>query len=137
MNHEYLFSAFFTGLKTGQMDFSPISEELRIAIAHSWNSMSEEGLTFVIEPVETELSQPKPNILRLTGSFLYGFKKDGIFHTVPGDLSTEQKRTANETGYFEAHLDDTGSVIGIYESLAGNWFGKKPKKTGLFHRLFG
>lgn len=49
---------------------------------------------------------------------------------MPGDLSTKQERVANENGTFTFYLNQTNTVIGIYESLAGNTFGTKPKKKG-------
>ena len=132
-----IFNAFFSGLKTGNISHPLFSSELRASIEKTYRSMQQDGLTFIIEPGRVTISEPSPSKVRMTGTFAYGFEKDGRFHVVPGQLNSEQAREPSEDGYFEAHLDESGAVVGIYESLAGNWFGSKPTSKGFFRRLFG
>lgn len=125
-------SAYFSGKSNDLIDFSP---ELVKALSKTRSSFEKQGEFMDIEGVSVQEKTEEMGswrIHRYSGRFIYGFQKGGIFHVIPGDLSSEQPRQANETGEFVFYLNkESGKIEAIYESLAGNTWGQKPKlKSG-------
>lgn len=96
-------------------------------------SLKQEGVFLDIEGVNIqEKKRSKNNLTTITyqGDFIYGFQKDGVFHKLPGDLSTQTERKINEHGKIRFTLNkNTGKIETIHESFAGNSWGSIKKKT--------
>ncbi len=117
--------------------FSP---EVQDALQKTKSSFDQQQLSFDIEPSNVSCKEDDTenyHIYRCTGSFIYGFQKDGIFHVIPGDTSSQADRVPNESGEIVFYLNkQTGKVDTIQESMAGNYWGIAQKKTGTGSRMF-
>jgi len=107
------------------------------------NNFLHSQIEFDFEPIDVKsYTEEKDDyiIYSYVGSFIYGFKKDKIFHLVPGDLSTQSKRQANEHGAIIFYFNKkTKQIDTISESFAGNYWGldqDSNKLTRLFFRLY-
>lgn len=111
-------------------------------LQESRKALQKDELILDIEPVTIQKTQEETDthtIYHYKGSFIYGFLKNGIFHILPGDLSTETTRQQNESGevifYINKH---TNKVETIRETFAENHWGNKqvikntPNKGGSF-----
>ncbi|MBU0660987.1 hypothetical protein KKG22_02285 [Patescibacteria group bacterium] len=122
-------------------DLSNFSSEMQEALREEQADFESDGMTFDVEPVkikETREEKKKHICHHYTGSFIYGFIKDGIFHDIPGDLTSKSERKANEDGTYTFYEDKvTGKIIAMSETLAGNSIGSVGKnKKGLWIVLF-
>lgn len=113
---------------TGQSNKYNIDPTLAAELQKSKAAFDKDHMTFVVEPVETKLKTFKVDdntIYGFSGSFVWGFQKEGVLHAIPGDLSTQKTREELiDHGTFAVATDVNGVVTGIEESFAGNKYGK-------------
>lgn len=95
-----------------------------------------DGLLLDIEPVEVTEQKKETEqyyVHQYTGTYIYGFQKNGIFHQIPGDMSTKTERHQNESGTITFYINKhTNKVDTISETFAGNSWGEKQKKKKKF-----
>lgn len=124
-----LLQGFVRALREGVVDpslrFSPaLAESLRKA----WRYLQADGVRFDIEAAPDVKRSERDTgrgakVVIYSGRFIYGFTKNGVFHEVPGDLSTKKDRAMNESGSVKFGIDPNGTVVFASESFAGNYFG--------------
>jgi len=131
--NEQLLNDFFQGLKTGQVSNPGLfSTAVKADIFAAYSDVQQHGASYDIEInhiVESEKNIKLKKKIRFSGNFIYGFQKNGIFHANPGEVGTKIPRQPTETGFFEFTLDGQGTVISIYNSLDGNYFGSREKNS--------
>lgn len=114
-------------------EMNPTSDVAK-SIDQTAQAMFNANQTFIIEPDPSTIStQPKGDIIHYQGDFIYGFETNGVFHEIPGDPTTIIPREVNQTSQeIKFSIDpQTQKLTSIYESMAGNTFGKKPKSNTL------
>lgn len=125
---ECVFETLRTGKVPSEAHFSSAFSQ---ALLDAHASFVAEGITFDLEAEEVSSSEHPVKegvVSKVEGAFIYGFQKEGVFHVVPGDLSSACAREPNEEGTFELFVDQQGQVAGLYEDLSGNGYGI-PKST--------
>lgn len=129
MNYLENFINFFSS--ASQPDMANFSDLVQQELQKSKIELERKGVIMDIEPVATEETKEENEqyyIFRYKGSFIYGFKKDGVFHIVPGDLKSQSERNQNEVGEFVFWVNKmTNKIETVYESLAVNTWGIKQK----------
>ena len=139
MNYIKNFTDFFSS--SHEPDINEFSDAVQQDLRKSKDDFNKDSLTFDIEPVNVkeEIEEAKEyRIVRYSGTYIYGFQKNGIFHEIPNDLSTRRERKQNETGEVVFYINKkTNKIDTISESFAGNKWGEKKKHTYGFWIVVG
>ena len=130
MNYLKNFTDFFSSDQ--RQNITELSDSVKQDLQKAKLNFEKDRIVFDIEPVEVKEKEEETDqyrIFRYNGTFIYGFRKNGIFHKIPGDVSTETERKQNESGEIVFYVNkQTNKVDTIYETFAGNTWGKKQKK---------
>lgn len=130
MDYLKIFTDFFS--KNTKHDLQTFEDSVKQDLLKTKADFEKDGLLFDIEPIQvTEQKEETEQhyVHHYRGTFIYGFQKNGIFHQVPGDISTKTERKQNESGEIIIHINkQTKKIDTISETFAGNSWGKKQKK---------
>lgn len=124
-----LLQSFIRALQEGAVDPSlRFNPALTQSLRKSWQDLQAQGVRFDIEAAPDVTRSERDTgrgtkIVTYSGRFIYGFTKNGVFHEIPGDLSTKKERAVNEEGSVKFGIDPDGTVVFASESFAGNYFG--------------
>lgn len=134
MNYLTTFTHFFSSPQ--EPNISSFSEFVLDELRKSKNGFTQDGIIFDLEPIKVKEEMEENDQYRIfhyKGTYIYGFQKNGVFHEIPGDLSTQTERAQNELGEVIFYVNKTTDKIDtIYESFAGNTTGLKQKKKHPF-----
>ncbi len=129
MNYLSLFVDFFSSGR--DVDVSFFSEKVLKDLQKSRSELEQDGIILDIEPIqvsEHKKESSEHTIFCYTGSYIYGFQKNGIFHEIPNNLDSQRQREKNEDGDVIFYVNKkTGKIDTITESFAGNRWGVKLK----------
>lgn len=130
MDYLKIFTDFISSGK--KYDIQIFEDSVKQDLLKTKADFEKDGLIIDIEPVKvTEQTEEtkQHHVHHYKGTFIYGFQKNGIFHQVPGDISTKIERKQNESGEMIFHINkQTNKVDMISETFAGNSWGEKQKK---------
>ncbi len=123
-------SAFLSYLRTGEspqgVQFSPLIQK---DIENDFRKIKKEGYILVIEPSDIQekkkMKSDGTSVLRYEGKFIYGFENINkrTFHASMEE-GTVEERSPNNYLYIILFTDSTGEIIGAYDSLSRNVYGK-------------
>ncbi len=127
MNYLYNFTGYLS--KGDKQNLNAFSELVKEGLMKDRANFTKDNLNFVLEPTDVKEDVQESDLYKVyhyRGTFIYGFEKDGIFHVIPGDLSSQAERKQNESGEVVFYVNkETNKVDFISETFAGNSWGKK------------
>lgn len=125
-NYFQYITRYFQGID-GALPKELFSDKVREDVRKTREEFDKTNSVFVFDagqiiPVVTK--KETVEIITYTGTFTYGFVTNGIFHTIPGDLSSQTIQQPNEQGTVQLVFDvQRRQVVRISESLSGNTYG--------------
>ncbi|MDH5596507.1 MAG: hypothetical protein OEY44_00250 [Candidatus Peregrinibacteria bacterium] len=113
----------------GEENYERYGDSVKKDLEKTKSDFQKDGLKLDIEGVKVEDVKSEAGdyeIHRYKGTYIYGFQKGGVFHEIPGDLSTQTERKQNEAGEIVFFINkNTRKIERITESFAGNSWGEK------------
>ncbi|PIT86972.1 MAG: hypothetical protein COU33_00235 [Candidatus Magasanikbacteria bacterium CG10_big_fil_rev_8_21_14_0_10_43_6] len=131
---------FITFLTTGShptdVTYSP---EIESELQQEFQTCIDVTLDIEAKNIQTAIKETDTEkIVTCTADFIWVFQVNGEFMEVPGVEESKKPRQITEHGgVFTFTIDKaSNTVIYVKETIAGNSYGKKSKRRGLFSALF-